>query len=276
MTTTGKAEIAKRGTIVALLFALAACDGFGFRDSRGGVPGPKEVVASDFVRPGRAPVPERIPGRIDVEPTAARVEVGETQRLSATVYDTYGLTMDTEVTWHSLNPDRVTVDEQGLATTLGPLGAAWVTASAGEYVDEPTALYVVPNTRAQRELPMRLQGVWTTSERFDHDRVEAVVQLSFGPGERFDGGGWVFGWREQITGTYSVQSYRSDEDFTLRFEMPGRRYPMRFDEQFGFLSDDELEMKSGRRDLVFHRTTQRPGAGASRVRRSRFDDFDRR
>lgn len=52
-----------------------------------------------------------------------------------------------EIRWHSLDREKLSVSEDGTLTALGPLGPAFVTASAGDVIADPLPVYVVDAAR---------------------------------------------------------------------------------------------------------------------------------
>ena len=82
------------------------------------------------------------------EGRTAVVLVGESEvelldsRLTAVVLDEERNPIDVPVTWHSLDPEKVTIDQNGVlrAVSLGPV---FVTASAGDVIAEQIPVYVV-------------------------------------------------------------------------------------------------------------------------------------
>lgn len=83
------------------------------------------------------------------EGRTAVVLVGEEEvelldsRLTAIVLDEERNPLDIPVTWHSLDPDKVTVSSDGVLHAVGPVGPAFVTASAGDVIAEQIPVYVV-------------------------------------------------------------------------------------------------------------------------------------
>lgn len=117
-------------------------------------------------------------------------------------------------------------------TAHGPVGPASFTVSAGEVIHDPIDVVIAVSERGRRTLPSRLNGAWSTYEVLDYGRPipgnGAVLQVTFGPGDRFELGafsGWGFG---RVTGRYSVHAFSSDEAFSLRLsaysvDLPGTR-----------------------------------------------------
>lgn len=52
-----------------------------------------------------------------------------------------------EIRWHSLDREKLSVSEDGTLNALGPLGPAFVTASAGDVIADPLPVYVVDAAR---------------------------------------------------------------------------------------------------------------------------------
>jgi hypothetical protein len=83
------------------------------------------------------------------EGRTAVVLVGEEEvelldsRLTAIVLDEERNSLDLPVTWHSLDPEKVTISEDGVLHAVGPVGPAFVTASAGDVIAEQIPVYVV-------------------------------------------------------------------------------------------------------------------------------------
>lgn len=77
----------------------------------------------------------RTVAEVDVSPSSARMTVGETKQLLATVKDANGAVFeDVEVTWFSGDEEIVEVNSQGVISGVG-VGSANVTASADGYSD---------------------------------------------------------------------------------------------------------------------------------------------
>lgn len=97
------------------------------------------------VEPGPAPAIVRI------EQRGVRIAPGrDPMQLSALVLDAEREILQVPVEWHSLDPEKIEVDALGRLSALGPLGPAFVTASAGDVIAEPLPVYVVDPS----ELPL--------------------------------------------------------------------------------------------------------------------------
>jgi len=87
----------------------------------------------------------RTPADIVVTPNVARVPMGGTLQLTATVVDADGRAIDGEtVTFESAEPDVVTVSDAGLLTSVGSLDTVTVTAISGDLAAEVEAQVVPP------------------------------------------------------------------------------------------------------------------------------------
>lgn len=85
-----------------------------------------------------------VPVEIRIRPRGLRTAPGrEPIQLTAVVYDAERQPLDVSVEWHSLDPEKVEVDALGRLTALGPLGPAFITASAGDVLAENVPVYVV-------------------------------------------------------------------------------------------------------------------------------------
>jgi hypothetical protein len=74
--------------------------------------------------------------RLEISPSIAAIEVGETIRLSAVLYDARGEVLDVDypVDWSSSKPGLLLVSETGYATGIAP-GSATVTAEGVAFSD---------------------------------------------------------------------------------------------------------------------------------------------
>ena len=124
-------------TCVALLvfaggFLTAGCGG---GDSPAG-PGTTQPPT-----PPEPPAPPAV-SRIEVSPNAASLEVGKTQRFSATARASDGAVISgVDVTWSSSNTAVVTIDSGGVATAAGA-GTATIRATADGVASSPVTIDV--------------------------------------------------------------------------------------------------------------------------------------
>ena len=138
-----------RPLLLVSLLAVAACDRAPAAPAE---PAPPAAGSAEAEPSGEgseeaaAPAPDDPAARvasIRITPDAVRVAMGDPLvELSAAVYDAAGNVLDVPVTWHSLDPGKVRVSERGVLTPLGPLGPAFITASAGSVVAEQVPVYV--------------------------------------------------------------------------------------------------------------------------------------
>lgn len=97
------------------------------------------------------------PALVRIQQRGVRIAPGrEPTQLTAEVLDANREPVEVRVEWHSLDPEKIEVDALGRLTALGPLGPAFVTASAGEIIAEPLPVYVVdpaelPDPNAEEE-----------------------------------------------------------------------------------------------------------------------------
>jgi uncharacterized protein YjdB len=93
------------------------------------------------------------PAAIVLTPNAPRVPAGGTLQLTAAVVDDEGRALpDEPIVFESSEPTVVTVSDEGLLTSVGPLGSATITAGSGAFTAEveadvvppPSSLFVSP------------------------------------------------------------------------------------------------------------------------------------
>jgi hypothetical protein len=82
--------------------------------------------------------------RIEISESQLALMVNETQLLSATYYDQYGIEKSVELTWTSSAQQVATVDSKGLLTAMSA-GQAMIVASFGNTVSSSLNLTVVAN-----------------------------------------------------------------------------------------------------------------------------------
>ena len=87
----------------------------------------------------------RVPAAIVIVPNEPKIPSGHSRQLTATVVDAAGRAVESEpVTFHSDEPEIVTVSATGLLTAVGPLGLATITAASGELTGRIEAEVVLP------------------------------------------------------------------------------------------------------------------------------------
>jgi len=87
----------------------------------------------------------RVPAAIVVTPSSPRVVPADTLRLTATVVDAAGEPIvGHTVTFRSSDETVLTVDDAGLLTSVGPTGAARITAASGDITAEVEAAVALP------------------------------------------------------------------------------------------------------------------------------------
>lgn len=137
---------------VAVLTLAAACDRSvetrvaGRADGSGDADGSAAATESTGpARPEDLVVEVRIAASPNMADRGVRIAPGlPPVQLYARVFDAERNDVPARVVWHSLDPDRVEVDALGRLSALGPLGPAFVTASAGDVIAESMPVYVVP------------------------------------------------------------------------------------------------------------------------------------
>jgi hypothetical protein len=83
-------------------------------------------------------------GRVVVTPGAVLLtKAGETAQLVAVAQDAGGAIVAGALTWTSSRPEEVTVDANGLVTSVVAVGSAQITAKVGERVSAPVTVLVV-------------------------------------------------------------------------------------------------------------------------------------
>ena len=94
---------------------------------------------------------------ISLDPTAATIQIGKTQQLTATVTPTG----TSAVSWSSSNEDVATVDQNGLVTGL-KAGTATITATAAEddSIKTTATITVTQSTTLYYLAPVSWSGVW--------------------------------------------------------------------------------------------------------------------
>lgn len=77
------------------------------------------------------PIPDK-PMTVIIQPSAADIEVGQTVRLRAVLYDSDGRVLDNNhrVRWSSSRPEQVSITYEGYATGVAP-GNSRITAESG-------------------------------------------------------------------------------------------------------------------------------------------------
>ncbi|MGH7672683.1 MAG: YncE family protein [Gemmatimonadales bacterium] len=75
-----------------------------------------------------------VPGALELAPRDTAVPQGGTVQLQATVYDTAGEPIPLRPAFESSDPSILTVTTQGLVRSVGPRGAAAITATLGPFV----------------------------------------------------------------------------------------------------------------------------------------------
>jgi len=69
-------------------------------------------------------------------------ESGQSSHLNATVYNKQGNMVDLDLTWSSSNPQVVSVNKNGLISSIAPVGSATITASSGNSVSNSVTVIV--------------------------------------------------------------------------------------------------------------------------------------
>ena len=174
-------EIRRTISFAALCIALAGCNSE--PEAPTPIPPPSAPSAGAEDDPGSAPAEpegsaEPVVEVVRIRPTGVRIAPGRPPvTLSAEVLDQNREPLEVDVEWHSLDPDKVSIAADGTLTALGPLGPAFVTASAGDFIAEPVPVYVVDPS----EIPVegsgegsgaadvagldRLVGTWRTNRQ---------------------------------------------------------------------------------------------------------------
>ena len=150
-----------------------------------------------------------VPTRVEIEPSAVTVEVGEDTVLTATVFDGAGRAMeDAHITWRSEDTTAVPTSgaQPGMFYTRGPslkvrtqaTGTVGVTATAGEVTGravvtiEATRVHEVRLSPASRVLRTLGDTLRLTAEALS---VRVLPLQGRGSGRVFPVSGAVFSWR---------------------------------------------------------------------------------
>ena len=103
---------------------------------------PAEPAAGSAAAEG-APSAAPTVARLIIDPSAVRIGLDSPPtQLVARAFAADGTELFPTVQWHSLDPTRVMVTSEGVLRPLGPIGPAFITASAGGTIADQVAVYV--------------------------------------------------------------------------------------------------------------------------------------
>ncbi len=119
--------------------------------------GEEEPVAQEEGSAAEVEEPALVASAVRIRQRGVRISEGRTavvlvgeeevelfeSRLTAIVLDEERNPIELPVTWHSLDPDKITISDNGVLHAVGPVGPAFVTASAGDVIAEQIPVYVV-------------------------------------------------------------------------------------------------------------------------------------
>ena len=145
---------------------------------------------------------------VAISPRIDDLQIGQSQQFTATYYDAFGNPMDTAILWRSTNTDRLTIDANGLATSIDT-GSVSVIASVGSAADTLVLNTTgISNTTQKRtgsfvdgRSPYRVSGMATLEE------VNGELILSFADDFMSSSGPGVYVFLgKSSTGTFDFMS----------------------------------------------------------------------
>ena len=171
----------------------------------------------------------RTPADIVIAPNLPRVPMGGTTQLTATVVDAEGRAIEDEpVTFTSSDISVLTASEDGLLTSVGPLGTSIVSAASGNLLAEvearvvvgPSSMFVSPTSLQLEPGEIVRLNVTVTDENGDSMPAPELLFRTDNPAvAQVTEDGYVSG-RELGAASVTVSSGEHSRDVSVAVSLP--------------------------------------------------------